>query len=112
MTYKYGDFTQEQITQTKQKMRKQIFFLLLIVDPKTASEYDVDIDAAFQNVLWTFGGLNDLLKYPQELVTVMSLLDAAYLEYRSGADFSFGKYRKLVLDAGNEVLKIKEVEHA
>ena len=95
MTYKYGDFTSNQISKTKEKMRKQIFFLLLIVDPTTAEEYEnVDVRDAFQNVLSTFGGLNDLLGYPQEFVTVMSQLNAALLE------------------AGNTVLKIKEVEDA
>ena len=110
--YTYGEFSQAQISETKQKMRKQIFFLLLIVDPNTKNEYDgVDVDLAFKNVLYLFGGLNDLLGYQQEFVSVMSLLDAAYLEYKKG-DFEWQTYRKLVLDAGNAVLKIKEVDHA
>lgn len=112
MKYIYGDFTQSQIAETKKKMRKQIFFLLLIVDPKTAEEYKVDVVDVFQNALWTFGGLNDLLGYPKELVTIMSWLDEAFLEYQKGDEFQFGKYRKLILDAGNEVLKIKEVDDA
>lgn len=90
-------------------MRKQIFFLLLIVDPVKAEEYDnVDVNEAIQNVLFEFGGLNDLLNYPQELVDVLSLIDAAYLEYNK-PNFCWAKYRKLILDAGNKVLKIKEV---
>lgn len=109
MEYKYGDFTSEQITATKEKMRKQIFFLLLVVDPKTSHEYAyVDVDAAFENILTTFGGLNDLLNYPQELVEVMTLLNAAYLEYKA-SDFEWERYRKLILNAGCTVLKIKEV---
>ena len=110
MKYKYGDFTKSQIRETKEKMRRQIFFLLLIVDPTTSEDYeDVNIKDAFQNVLSTFGGLNDLLGYPQELVTIMSQLNAAFIEYKS-SNFHWKKYRKLVLDAGNTVLKIKEVE--
>ena len=110
MIYKYGSFTQSQIAQTKEKMRKQIFFLLLIVDPKTSIEYEnVDVKKAFENVLRTFGGLNELLNYPQELVKIMSLLEAARLEYLS-EDFKFQTYRKIILDAGNEVLNIKEVD--
>lgn len=112
MKYSYGDFTENQIKGTKEKMRKQIFFLLLIVDPKTSPDYkNVDIQDAFQNVLITFGGLNDLLNYPQEFVDVMSLLNAAFLEYKKDI-FNWNMYRKLILDAGNAVLKIKEVEDA
>lgn len=108
MEYKYGDFSQSQIAETKEKMRSQIFFLLLIVDEKTRDNYDVDVNKVFENVLSTFGGLNDLLNYPQEFVSVMSLLDAAYLEYNSD-NFRWTKYRKMILDAGNLVLQIKEV---
>ncbi len=108
MMYKYGEFQEHQIAEAKQIMRKQIFFLLLIVDPDTAGQYDVSVYDAFDNVLRTFGGLNDLLGFPAELVMVMSLLNAAFLEYKS-CTFRFKVYRKLILDAGNEVLKIKEV---
>jgi hypothetical protein len=109
MQYKYGDFSHEQIVDTKERMRKQIFFLLLIVDPKTASEYEnIDVLAAFDSTLSLFGSLNDLLGYPKEFVRVMSLLNMAYLEYQS-EKFSWSKYRKAILDAGSAVLNIKEV---
>lgn len=43
--YKYGDFSGLQIKEIKEKMRKQIFFLLRIVDPETKSAYqDIDVD--------------------------------------------------------------------
>ena len=106
--YTYGSFTSNQIAETKVKMRKQIFFLLLIVDPSKAEEYDVDVREVFNNVLTTFGGLNALLGYPTELVEVMALLYAAYLEYQKTC-LNWPHYRKLILDAGNSVQKIKEV---
>lgn len=109
MNYRYGNFTKDQIAETKQKMRKQIFFLLLIVDPVNAEEYDnVDVNEAIENVLDEFGGLNDLLNYPQELVEIMSLINSAKIEYNC-RNFKWSKYRKLILDAGNKVLQIKEV---
>ena len=109
MKYKYGDFTQNQIAQTKAKMRKQIYFLLLIVDEKTAHEFEsVNVNEAFEDILAAFGGLNDLLGQPAELVQIMSLLNAAYLEYKSET-FNWNSYRSLILDAGSAVLKIKEV---
>ena len=110
MLYKYGEFTDNQIRQTKVYMRKQIFFLLLIVDPQTKDNYpNVDVDEAFSSLLRKFGGLNDILLCPPELVRVVSILEAALKEYHS-EDFAYARYRKLILDAGAEVLKIEEVE--
>ena len=109
MEYKYGEFTENQIKETKDYIRKQIFFLLLIVDPKTRENYsNYNVEKTFNSLLLKFGGLNSLLEQPPEFVSVMSLLEAALIEYTS-EDFDYQIYRKLILDAGSEVLKIKEV---
>ena len=105
--HKYGTFQNNQIHSTKEKLRKQIYFLLLIVDPDTADNYDVDVTQAFKNVQYVLDGYNSLTGYPREVVTVASLLEEALLNYQT--NFSFPVYRKLVLDAGREVLNIKEV---
>jgi len=103
-----GEFTQNQIAKTKKSLRNSIFFLLLCVDPKTASEYEnVDVDKCFKNLLYRLGGLNDLLLNQVEIVTTMSLLQAASKEYNDG-QFDFQKYRKLILDAGSEINKLRE----
>lgn len=108
--HKYGEFQENQVEDTKRFIRKQIYFLLLCVDPETKDEYkEIDVAVAFDGILRKISGLNSILFYPSELVKVISLLEAALLEYKS-SDFQFGVYRKLILDAGNEVLKIKEVE--
>ena len=107
--YKYGDFENGQIDEAKKKMRKQIYFLLLYVDPATRDEYaHVDVEKAFTSILYQFDGLNEILLYPPSMVKIISLLEEAKKEYLSD-DFSFEVYRKLVLDAGNEVLNIEEV---
>lgn len=107
--HKYGFFSNQQFEETKTHMRKQIFFLLLCVDPNTKKEYEqINVNLTFENILTQFDGLNVLLNYPIELVKVMSLLEAALKEYNS-SNFSFEKYRKLILSAGSEVLKIEEV---
>ena len=54
------------------------------------------------------GGLNELLMCQPELVNVMSLLQAALREYNN-PKFSYKRYRKLILDAGSEIMKLKEV---
>lgn len=107
--YKYGNLADNQIISTKQYMRKKIYFLLLCADPNTKDEYkDINLEQAFNDILNCFGGLNEILLYPPELVVVIGLLEAAHTEYHK-ENFNFSSYRKLVLDAGNEVLKIKEV---
>ena len=109
MRYKYGEFTSEQIRQTKIYLRKQIYFLLLMVDPKTRDTCpNTDVDAAFDSLLGKVDGINEILFAPPEMVRVIGLLEEALKEYHK-ENFSFGRYRKHVLDAGAEVLKIKEV---
>lgn len=109
-SYKYGNFSDEQMENVKIKMQKQIYFLLLYVDKNTMNQYkNVDVKLAFANIFNWFDGLNSLLNEPPELVKVISLLESALIEY-SSEDFKFSRYRKLLLDAGNEVLKIKEVK--
>lgn len=110
MKHKYGDFVPSQISSTKKKIQKSIFFLLLCVDPKTKDQYSgIDVDDAFRDILYKISGLNEILFHPAELVTVISLLEAALVEYNK-IDFRFPVYRKLILDAGAEVLKIGEVD--
>ena len=108
MIYRYGEFSPKQTAEYKEKMRKQIFFLLLIVDPNTKADYkDVNVEEAFENVLRTFGGYNELLDCPMPMVTVLSMLNAARMELQK-EEMDFAIYRKLILDAGSEVLKISE----
>ena len=109
MNYMYGNFSQKQISETKQKIQKKIFFLLLLVDPKTKENYpNVDINQAYDSLLHRLGGLNTVLGEPQELVTIISLLQEAVNIYNA-KDFNFATYRKLILDAGSEIMKLKEV---
>lgn len=114
MQYKYGEFTSEQIKHTKKSIQKKIFFLLLIVDPETKSDHkNINVIDAFTNIQHTLGGLNSILGEPIELVNIISLIEAALIEYTSPDfntdDFRHSAYRKLILDAGSEVEKIKEV---
>ena len=105
---KYGSFSDDQLSATKQYIRKQIFYLLLYVDPETKYDYpNVNVNKAFQGLQYKLGGLNSILFEPPSLITVMSLLEAALLEYQK-ENFNFNAYRKLVLDAGNEVKKIDD----
>lgn len=104
----YGEFTQSQIAQVKKSLRSSIFFLLLYVDPKTSSEYEnIDVNKSFEGLLLKLGGMNDLLMNQPEIVTTMSLLQSAKKEFNKNT-FNFKIYRKLILDAGSEIEKLKE----
>lgn len=105
-----GEFTTNQIAETKKALRGSIFFLLLCVDPKTSNDYkNVDVNKCFNGLLLKMGGMNELLLCPPEIVTTMSLLQAAMQEFNNPS-FEFKTYRKLILDAGAEIDKIREEE--
>lgn len=108
MKNKYGQYSQSQIFSIKKSIQKTIFFLLLCVDPETAGEYsDINVVDVFVNLQYKLNGLNNILLQPPELVDTMSLLEEALNEYKSEC-FEFAKYRKLILDAGATVMRMKE----
>lgn len=114
MKHKYGEFSKKQIAEMKERIRKRIFFLLVLADPEKNEEHkNVDICVSFRSVMTFLGGLNSLLHYPVEIVTILSLLEAALIELKQNEfnilDFRHSTYRKLILDAVNEVSSIKEV---
>lgn len=108
MMTKYGEIASSQIRSAKLNLRKQIFYLLLYVDPKEKIKYqDVDVNAAFDNVFTELIGFNKLLFEPPEIVLVLNYLIAAQIIYNAER-FDFQKYRKLVLDAGAKIMDVKE----
>lgn len=106
--YKYGEFAEEQFNEAIVFVRKQIFTLLLYADPKLKEKYEnYDVNKAFDTFLHKLGGMNSILREPPELVRVISMLEAAWKIYQE-PQFDFKKYRALVLEAGNVVLKIQQ----
>ena len=103
VSHKYGEFADMQISEIKQILRKRIFFLLVVAEDNSKFP-DVNLPLAHTTLMWKISGLNQLLGEPTELVTVLSLLEEALNNLKT--DFDFVKYRKLILDAGAEVLKI------
>lgn len=107
ISHKYGEFADMQIADIKQILRKRIFFLLVVAE-KPHEFPDINLPLAHTTLMWKISGLNQLLGEPTELVTVLSLLEEALNNLKT--DFQFSKYRKLILDAGAEVLKIATPE--
>ena len=95
----YGHFDDLQIEEYKEKLHKEMFWLLLYKDPKTKDEFkNVDFEKYFINLMKKIDGLNTLLFYSVEFVAIMSLLLAGLNESRSD-DFNYRSYRNLILDA-------------
>lgn len=111
--HKYGEFADMQISEIKEVLRKRIFFLLLVAEDykiNQGTKYpEINLMQANTTLLWRISGLNDLLGNPLELVTVLSLLEEPkniIPEDLNFATFNYAKYRKLILDAGAEIMKI------
>ena len=106
---KYGNYSSAQISSVKKSLQKSIFYLLLYVDPQTQDQYPgINVNEAFQSLQYRLNGLNSILLEPPELVETMGYLEAAQQVY-NGDFFDFKVYRKLILDAGAEIMKVKEV---
>ena len=104
----YGDVSLEQVEGHIQKLHNAMFWLLLYKDPKTRDSFkDVDFEYYFVTLMGKINGLNRLLMERSELVTVMSYLEAAYLETQKNP-FDYRLYRKYVLDAHGELDRLGE----
>lgn len=106
MEHIYGSFNNEQMERYKTKLHKDLFWLLIYKDPKTKAEFsNINFEKYFDGLMRKINGLNELLFCPTEIVTIMSLLEAALIETRK-EDFDYLAYRKLVLDAHAQIDKI------
>lgn len=105
--HKYGKFTEQQILEEKNKLRKSIFWLILYTDPETKNEYPYTNPINYhKNLMKRISGLNSLLMSSTDMVKVLSLLEAALMELEK-ENFDFKTYRKLVFDAG-ALLKVDD----
>ena len=97
--YKYGKFTEEQIEGYKKKLHDKIFWLLLYKDPKIKDEFaNIDFYKYFDYVMKEINGINEMFNYPYEIVELISVLEAAWLESLQ-PDYEYQAYRKLIFDA-------------
>lgn len=99
--HKYGECTVEQMNKHKNSLRKSIFWLLLYKDPNVTEDYtNVDYDKYFNGLMCRIAGLNELFGFPPDVITLLSMLQAAKQETEKD-EFEFKTYRKLILDAGS-----------
>lgn len=115
MTYLYGEFADKQIELNARLMHGEIHKLLLYKDDNISENLfkdDLEFLSYFHNLLCRFGGLNDLLGEPRQMVALMATLQAAYKEVQSET-YKWEDYRRLILDAhGYVTAMFREVSHA
>lgn len=101
MEYIYGEFSDKQIELNAESMHNAIHKLLLYKDDKIMGlifDSNEQFLHYFKNLLYRFGGFNSLLGEPEQMVALMSTLQAAYDEVKKDR-FNFAVYRRLILDA-------------
>ena len=101
MQYLYGEFTDEQINKTVISMHNDIHKLLVYKDPEITEQIfnsEEDFVSYFTNLLFRFGGLNELLGEPKEMVSLMATLQGAYREIRNPKIYRFWRFRRAILD--------------
>lgn len=112
MNYLYGNFSDNQIELNAKIMHSEVHKLLLYKDNKITETIFVsekDFLNYFTNLLYRFGGLNELLGEPVEMVSLMSTLQAAKDEVCSD-NYNWNNFRRLILDAHGFIkLMFKEV---
>ena len=112
MKYLYGEFSDKQIDYAVVSMHNDIHKLLLYKDNKVTEvifNSDEDFVNYFTNLLFRFGGLNELLGKPMEMVDLMSTLQSAYSEVLSN-NFNYRVFRRAILDCHGYIKAMFEKE--
>lgn len=112
MQYLYGEFTDEQINETVIQMHNDIHKLLVYKDRNITEqifESEEDFVNYFTNLLFRFGGLNELLGEPKEMVDFMSTLQGAFDEVTSDR-FRYWRFRRAILDCHGYIKAMFEKE--
>lgn len=97
MVFKYGALPSSQFYKEKERLCGAIFKLL----PYKQEGYEF-LDNYFVTIMQWVCGLNGLIGYKPELITLMCILESARYED------DFKKYRKAILDACALIDKIEE----
>mgnify|MGYP007069851954 CR=1 FL=1 len=110
MKYLYGEFSTEQIQLNAKLMHSEVHKLLLYKDKNVTQEIfsnDEDFQVYFKNLLYRFGGLNELLNCPTQMVALIATLQSAY-DLAKNNSFNYCEYRRLILNAHNYIKIIFE----
>lgn len=101
MEYLYGTFSDKQIAEAARLMHNDVHKLLLYKDKKIEEiifNTEEDFLNYYDNLLFKFGGLNELLGEPDQMVMLMSTLQAA-LDSIQSDHYNYKTFRKAILDS-------------
>lgn len=110
MKYLYGEFSENQMQLNAKMMHSEVHKLLLYKDSNVTQEIfsnEDDYRIYFKNLLYRFGGLNELLGCPSQMVALIATLQSAY-DLALGDKFNYSEYRRLILNAHNYIKIIFE----
>ena len=110
MKYLYGEFSGDQMQLNEKIMHSEVHKLLLYKDKNITQEIfsnDEDYHIYFKNLLYRFGGLNELLGCPAQMVALIATLQSAY-DLALSDKFNYCDYRRLILNAHNYIENIFE----
>ncbi len=100
MKCKYSYISNKQKSDYAQALHRDLHWLLIYKE----NGYE-KLDVYFSSILFKLGGLNSLLHHPNEMIELLSLLEAARMECDK-SDCDFRAYRKAILDAQSLIDKI------
>lgn len=92
ITHKYGEFTDDQFEAFKKNLHRWVHWCLIYAEEQsnTLDPYMIKIQKKFQ-------ALNSVLYYDAKVVEIITLLEAARIEYRDNG-YKTPLFRKLILD--------------
>lgn len=107
INHKYGTFDVTQFNKYKDRMKKKIFWLIIYTDPETNEPYkNVDVTTYHKHIMEQISGLSSLLFHSSKIVDILCTLETAF-SILNKEKFDFQSYRKLVLDAGAMMDRLK-----
>lgn len=110
LTFLYGKFTSNQVSELKRNLHSSLHWLLLYKDPDTCAKYQhVDVDTYLDHLLKIVGGLNEIFNYPDVYPILIATLQAVRIENRH-EPFDWLSYRRLVLDMHKLVDRLPDAE--
>lgn len=110
MEYLYGKLSNYQVKKTFKNLHGDIHKLLIYKDENfeiKPFEKDDDYEKFFTKLLYKFGSLNVMFKYPPSMIKLITILQAAFIESKK-KDFNYEIYRSMILDSHSYLDSVKE----
>lgn len=105
MKFKYGEFSDKQISCFSSHLHSMIHWLLVY-----AEEGDKSLPNYFEKLQIKLAGINNLFDTNGDMVQLMALIESAKLIYVT-EPFDWRQYRKMILDAHSVIDHFEDSEN-